>query len=144
MRKILLALWTALLVLAAPLGAHDARAAQLVMFEEEGCPWCAAFRREVLPIYGNTKEGRIAPLRRVDIMKARPDDLKHVKGIIYSPTFVLLDDEGREVGRIEGYPGFDTFWERLDVLLQKLKKRKKNTTEALNDTTGKALPAPKG
>ena len=121
MRKFLLAALLALALL--PLAWLRVEAAQLVMFEEQGCPWCAAFRREVLPIYGNTEEAKIAPIRRVDVMEARPDDLKHIRGIIYSPTFVLLDDDGKEVGRIEGYPGFDTFWERLDLLLEKLKER---------------------
>ncbi len=113
-----------LVVVALPLTLASGRAAQLVMFEEQGCPWCAAFRREVLPIYGNTDEAKIAPLRRVDRFGPIPEDLKHIKGIIYSPTFVLLDDDGHEVGRIEGYPGFDTFWERLDMLLAKLKEKK--------------------
>lgn len=140
MRKLLLGMWMVFALLTTPLLTTLASAAQLVMFEERGCPWCAAFRREVLPIYDKTDEAKVAPLRRVDVMQPRPDDLKHIRGIVYSPTFVLLDDDGREVGRIEGYPGFDTFWERLDMLLQKLKKDRKKASEARNDTTRKAPP----
>ncbi len=39
----------------------------------------------------------------------------------YIPTFVLID-EGKEVGRIEGYPGEDFFWGMLGKLLEKLPK----------------------
>jgi hypothetical protein len=35
----------------------------------------------------------------------------------FTPTFVLVD-EGREIGRIEGYPGEDFFWGLLERLLQ--------------------------
>ena len=35
--------------------------------------------------------------------------------IRYTPTFVLARD-GREVGRIEGYPGDSFFWALLDKL----------------------------
>jgi hypothetical protein len=37
--------------------------------------------------------------------------------IIYTPTFVLADN-GREVGRIEGYPGDAFFWGLLESLLE--------------------------
>ena len=37
------------------------------MFEQAGCAWCAAFDREIAPIYAKTDEGLRAPLRRVDI-----------------------------------------------------------------------------
>ena len=36
--------------------------------------------------------------------------------IRYTPTFVLAED-GQEVGRIEGYPGDEFFWVRLENLL---------------------------
>ncbi len=39
--------------------------------------------------------------------------------ILYTPTFVVAEN-GREVGRIEGYPGEDFFWGRLDSLMRKL------------------------
>ena len=144
MNKLFLAASTLLVLLSLTLLAERAQAAQLVMFEEQGCPWCAAFRREVLSIYGNTEEAKIAPIRRVDILKSRPKDLSHIKGIRVSPTFVLLDDDGREVGRILGYPGFDTFWELLDGLLQKLEKRRKDATEARNNRVNKMPATPRG
>lgn len=89
------------------------------MFETEGCPWCAAWDREVGVIYDKTDADRQAPLRRVDMDAARPPDLEQIEDIVYSPTFVLMAD-GREVGRILGYPGEDHFWGLLGVLLKKL------------------------
>lgn len=37
----------------------------------------------------------------------------------YTPTFVLIDG-GREVGRIEGYPGEAFFWGLLEKLARDL------------------------
>ncbi len=36
--------------------------------------------------------------------------------MLFTPTFVLFDD-GREIGRIEGYPGEDFFWGLLQNLV---------------------------
>ena len=99
----------------------SAQAAELVMFESEGCVWCAAWDRDVGEVYAKTEEGRLAPLRRVDI-RARPADLSHLDGIVYTPTFVLLDG-GQEIGRIVGYPGEDSFWGLLGELVRKLTDR---------------------
>src|SRR5450759_2512855 len=51
------------------LSLSNARAAELVMFEQAGCAWCEAFDREIAPIYGKTEEGLRAPLRRVLMKK---------------------------------------------------------------------------
>ena len=87
----------------------DARAAELVMFEQAGCAWCEAFDREIAPIYGKTEEGRRAPLRRVDIAQNLPPDLAYLEVERLTPLFVLVD-RGHEIGRIRGYPGEDHFW----------------------------------
>ena len=101
------------------LASSNARAAELVMFEQAGCAWCEAFDREIAPIYGKTEEGRRAPLRRVDIARKLPRDLAFLDAERLTPLFVLVD-RGREIGRIRGYPGEDHFWGLLDVLMQKL------------------------
>ncbi len=97
----------------------DARAAELVMFEQAGCAWCEAFDREIAPIYGKTEEGRRAPLRRVDIAQNLPPDLAYLEVERLTPLFVLVD-RGHEIGRIRGYPGEDHFWGLLGVLMKKL------------------------
>lgn len=98
------------------LGATQLAAAELVMVEEKGCIWCAAWNAEIAPIYPKTEEGRFAPLRRVDIHAARPDDLNFDMPVNFTPTFVLVED-GDELARIEGYPGEDFFWGLLGRML---------------------------
>lgn len=97
---------------AAPGGAV---AAELLMVEEDGCHWCARWDQEIGVIYHKTEEGRIAPLRRVDIA-APPADIRFASRLVYTPTFVLVVD-GEEIGRIEGHPGEDFFWPLLGRLL---------------------------
>jgi len=101
------------------LSAAPAGAAELVMFEQAGCAWCARWHKEVGPAYPRTAEGRAAPLRRVDLRAPRPDDLRAIAGVVHTPTFVLVED-GREVGRILGYPGDAFFWGLLAELVAKL------------------------
>ena len=105
--------------LLALLAGGGSRAAELVMFETSGCPWCAAWQEDVGAIYHKTAEAKTAPLRRVDLDAPRPAELGSIARIVYTPTFVLMDD-GREIGRIAGYPGADHFWGLLGVLLEKL------------------------
>jgi hypothetical protein len=94
-------------------------AAELVMFESDSCEWCERWHEEIGVIYAKTPEAGIAPLRRVGIEDTVPRDLEHVRGIRYTPTFVLMED-GVEVGRILGYPGEDFFWGLLGMELEKL------------------------
>jgi len=96
-----------------------ARAAELVMFEQAGCAWCETFDREIAPTYGKTEEGLRAPLRRVDTAQPVPPDLAFIETERLTPLFVLVA-RGREIGRIRGYPGEDSFWGLLSVLMQKL------------------------
>jgi len=56
---------------------------------------------------------------RVDLNETRPDDLKDIEGIKFTPTFVVMND-GAEVGRLVGYPGEDFFWSLLSDQLVKL------------------------
>ena len=96
-------------------GAADA--AELFMFRRDGCSWCAKWDREIGPIYPRTEFNSRAPLRHVNL------DRDPAPPIVYAPvrymlTFVLAED-GKEVGRIEGYPGDDFFWARLENLLER-------------------------
>ena len=96
-----------------------ARAAELVMFEDAGCMWCARFNAEIAPIYPKTEDGKRAPLRRVESGKTLPDDLAFIETERFTPLFVLVE-HGREIGRIRGYPGEDHFWGLLGMLIKKL------------------------
>ena len=95
------------------------RAAELVMFEQAGCVWCETFDREIAPIYPKTTEGQRAPLRHVNIDQSLPPDLSFIVIERITPLFVLVAN-GREIGRIRGYPGEDHFWGLLGVLIKKL------------------------
>jgi hypothetical protein len=56
---------------AAPAMAEAAPVAELVMFVEASCPWCARWDREVGGAYPRSEEGRRAPLRRIHISETR-------------------------------------------------------------------------
>jgi hypothetical protein len=101
------------------LPATASRAAELVMFERPGCAWCARFNAEIGPIYGKTGESRAAPLRRVDLSGPLPADLTGIDPGAFTPTFVVLQ-EGREIGRIRGYPGDAFFFGLLNRILSSM------------------------
>ena len=105
-----------MLSLATPL---FAQAAEMLMLEQPGCAWCARFNKEIAPAWPNTDEGKRAPLRRVDITEPWPDDLGYVARERFTPTFVLIDD-GKEIGRIRGYPGDQFFWFLVADLIGKI------------------------
>ena len=97
-----------------------ASAAELIMVEDRGCVWCARFDAEIAPGYPKTPEGRRAPLRRVNLREPWPEGVAVRTGARYTPTFILVDDQGREVARLVGYPGADFFYPALAGLLAKL------------------------
>ncbi len=86
------------------------------MFERSGCVWCARFNAEIAPIYARTEESQAAPLRRVDLNGPLPADLAGIDPGVFTPTFVVVK-EGREIGRIRGYPGDTFFFGFLDRIL---------------------------
>ncbi len=94
-------------------------AAELLMIEQPGCAWCAAWNRDVGIIYDKTSEGKRAPLRRVNLKNDIPEEFGGFRIERFTPTFILID-QGREIGRIRGYPGEDFFWGLLGQMLEKL------------------------
>ncbi|WP_424969525.1 thioredoxin family protein [Dinoroseobacter sp. S76] len=112
-----------LLLLVAPLAVR-AQSLELVMVEQTGCHWCAAWHAEIGPAYPKTAEGQAAPLRMVDL-RALPEDLDLVSRPRFTPTFILVSD-GQELARLEGYPGQDFFW---PVLAQMLETAQNNALE---------------
>ena len=91
------------------------------MFEQVGCPYCAAWNREVGQVYARTDEAKVLPLRRVDIYAERPANLRRIGGVVFTPTFVVTHC-GREVGRITGYVGAEQFWGLLDQNIKSIKE----------------------
>lgn len=95
----------------------------LVMVEEPGCMWCARWNEEVSDIYPKTPEGKAAPLVRMDIRSKQPEGLSFERPLYFTPTFVLMVD-GKEAGRIEGYPGEDFFWGLLGQMIERVELSK--------------------
>ncbi len=96
-----------------------AMAAELLVFVREGCEWCEIWQGEVGAVYAKTDEGQAVPMRKVWTDEDRPDELTYVKGVVYTPTFVVVHD-GREYGRILGYPGESFFYDFLREIMGKL------------------------
>lgn len=94
-------------------------AAELIMFEHAGCPWCQLWHREIGPVYPKTDEGKQAPLRRITLAPAMKLDFTLLEPVVATPTFVLVEN-GREIGRLTGYRDDDSFWGLLGVLLKQL------------------------
>lgn len=88
----------------------------LLLVESPGCPFCAAFRREVLPGYAARAEGRAAPVVPVPLEGPWPDGLVLAGAPYATPTFILLRDRV-EVGRFQGYESPSWFWRELGALL---------------------------
>lgn len=90
---------------------------RLLMAEESGCYWCARWNEEISHIYPKTAEGQAAPLERFDVRGKHPE-VEFAKRVHFTPTFILVDD-GKELGRIEGYPGEDFFWGLLGMMFER-------------------------
>ncbi|TXL79628.1 hypothetical protein FHP25_05860 [Vineibacter terrae] len=90
------------------------------MFHSRSCPWCAAWDRDIGPVYGKTPEGRLLTLRRVDADRSTDGGVRLSRPVDVTPTFVIVAC-GREVGRITGYPGEDHFWGLLGIEIERLR-----------------------
>ena len=108
-----------LLLLAGLLSCEAARAAELVMFERDGCAWCRRWDDDVGKIYGKTEQARLLPLRRVNVDLVGQSNFVLEQPVRYTPTFIVVD-RGREVGRITGYMDDGVFWGLLDKLAAKV------------------------
>ena len=104
-----------LLTLAVALMPLPALCAELVMVEQHGCHYCEKWDDEIAHIYPKTTDGQRVPLRRVNL-RDLPDNLEFTSPPVFTPTFILVED-GKELGRIEGYGGDEFFWFLLTKLL---------------------------
>jgi hypothetical protein len=90
---------------------------QLMMLDKPGCVYCLAWDRQIGPGYAASPQGASAPLFRVDINGPFPNGLALARRPFATPTFILLR-KGIEIGRIEGYPGREGFYPRLQEILR--------------------------
>jgi hypothetical protein len=119
---ILLAGW--LLAMTFSPGLTVADGAELLMFEQKGCPFCARFEREIAPGYPMSAAGALAPLRHVNIADSRTGDIAGLDPAVFVPTFVLVDGD-REIGRLVGYPGSRYFYSEIQALIDQMPDRPK-------------------
>lgn len=89
------------------------------MIEQDGCVYCEKFNREIAIAYPKTKEGKRAPLRRVNLDEKWPNDLSKIETQQFTPTFILIENN-KEYARLKGYPGDEYFWFLLNEMLAKL------------------------
>lgn len=99
-------------------------APELIYYHSETCPYCKQWEAEVGPMYDKTDEGARLPLRPVSADEPWPEDLAHIRGVVFTPTFIVLDDEGQEVGRIMGYQP-EWFWAYLRKYIDQMDARQK-------------------
>jgi len=116
--------------------AVPAMCAELIMYEEPGCMWCRQWHAEIGPGYAKTTEGLRAPLRQRMLADPPLAGLTLSTPVRLTPTFVLADN-GREVGRIVGYPGSDFFYPLLNDLLKRLPVV--NAAPMTNEATPKTM-----
>ena len=105
-----------LLALAVLPAAGPVAAAELVFVEVKSCVYCIRFNKQMAGPYEASETGRKVPLRRVNLMERWPADLKAVDRPPYTPVFILVED-GREVGRFNGYVNARQFNRDLRRLL---------------------------
>jgi thioredoxin-related protein len=84
---------------------------ELLVYEHADCVYCQLFRHDVLPRY---RQGLAAelPIRFVDIATAGNEGPGLRRKVDTLPTAVLMQ-AGREIDRIVGYWGPDTFFRLL-------------------------------
>lgn len=119
--SLILAVSALLLAAAMPMAAQ---ALELVLYDKPGCVWCARFERDIGRRYSGLDVSRMAPLRRVDIHDQRRSGVDLERPVIYTPTFILADDGGEEIGRITGYQSEEAFWANLDDLLRETPRQR--------------------
>ena len=80
--------------------------ATLIMVGNDGCSWCVKFQDVLGPQYKRSPYQAKAPLKYMDTADYQDQKRYQFKsGISGTPTTVMFDTYGREVGRMVGYPG---------------------------------------
>ena len=95
---------------------------RLLMFDADDCAFCERWHREVGVIYDKTPEGTLAPLEVTNLGDALPPGVRLAESVRYTPTFVMLNSQGNEIGRITGYISEEQFWGLLETLLPPAEK----------------------
>jgi len=89
---------------------------ELVVLEVSRCIYCKLFRRDVVPTYNATTHAKTVPMRFVDLDHGTVTAFQLTAPIDTVPTVVLLH-RSREVGRLAGHIGPETFLHAVNRLL---------------------------
>ena len=89
---------------------------ELVVMEAPGCTYCGIFRRDVLPAYEASERAKDVPIRFLDVNDVSSTKMDLETPVDIVPTFVILKDN-KEIGRIPGYVGPETFFHTINYLL---------------------------
>ncbi|MGE3915301.1 MAG: thioredoxin fold domain-containing protein [Hyphomicrobiaceae bacterium] len=93
----------------------------LVVVESQSCGWCRRFRESMAPAYERSRLDTLAPLRYIDLTETRSSGYRFSWRVSSTPTFVMVDRSGREVGRIRGYMADQrAFFGEVESLLAKV------------------------
>jgi hypothetical protein len=80
-------------------------AGTLLVVMQAGCGACTYFEDNVAPEYQRTEQAGLAPLRYIDATEVGSQTAYRLKtGIFGTPTLLMIDGFGREVGRSVGSP----------------------------------------
>lgn len=88
----------------------------LVMVEAPGCYYCKTWKAEIAPIYPKTEYSELAPLVFVE-KKHADEEYQLTRPVIYTPTFLIVNDDNQEIARFEGYQSEDYFWIKIAEVL---------------------------
>ena len=89
---------------------------ELIVIEADGCIYCGLFRRDVLPSYAVSEQGKQMPVRFVDVNDTNTARLDLKSPVDIVPTFIVVKSQ-HEVGRISGYMGPEDFFHSISYLL---------------------------
>ncbi len=90
---------------------------EIVVVEAPGCIYCHLFRRDVWPFYENSQRAKKVPLRFADLnSETSLKDLDLAGPIDNVPTALLLR-KNKELGRIPGFVGPESFFQCIDRIL---------------------------
>ncbi len=89
---------------------------EIVVVEAPGCIYCHLFRRDVWPTYEHSQRAKSVPMRFADLNSEDVDALA-LDGPIESVPTILVVRQNKEVGRIPGYVGPESFLHSIDRLL---------------------------
>jgi thiol-disulfide isomerase/thioredoxin len=96
---------------------------ELLMFSNPHCGYCQAFLNDVAPTYGDTEYAKILPLKVIQVNNRMPIWIGkamnegRLSPIRATPTFVIWDDR-KEIARLEGYGGKESFYEVLAAFVE--------------------------